>query len=196
MVLPHLEISQTDLDGVMRIGKRKMGDARGHFSRMFCETELADAGLNIQINQINHSYSAQKGTLRGMHFQYAPAAETKIVSCLRGSVFDVALDLREGSDSFGQWFGEILSAKNWTSLYIPPGFAHGFQTLENDVELLYLHTAPYTPEFEGGVNPLDKETGIKWPLPVSEISKRDQALPMIRKLPRKINLPAGTAPPR
>jgi len=191
--LQHLEISETDLNGVMRIGKRKLGDARGHFSRMFCKQELAEAGLDIDITQINHTYSAQKGTIRGMHFQYAPAAEVKIVSCLRGCVLDVALDLREGSDSFGRWIAVELSSKNWASLYIPPGFAHGFQALENDVELLYLHSAPYTPECEGGVNPLDDEIGIKWPLPVTEISQRDQMLPAISNLAPKINLPAGTA---
>lgn len=194
--MPHLEISPTDLDGVMRIGKRKLGDARGHFSRVFCNQELADAGLDIEITQINHTYSAQKGTIRGMHFQYPPAAEVKIVSCLRGSVLDVALDLREGSDSFGRWTAHVLSAENWTSLYIPQGFAHGFQALENDVELLYLHSEPYTPELEGGVNPLDDEIGIKWPLPVTEISQRDQMLPLISKLPHKIDLSADTAQPR
>lgn len=194
--MAHLEISKTVLDGVMRIDKCKTGDARGHFSRMFCNQELADAGLDIGIAQINHTYSAQKGTIRGMHFQYAPAAEVKIISCLRGSILDVVLDLRGGSDSFGRWTAVELSAKNWTSLYIPPGFAHGFQALENDVELLYLHSAPYTPELEGGVNPLDDEIGIKWPLPVTKISQRDQTLPTISKLPRKINLSVGTVPPR
>ncbi len=189
----NLKISKTDLDGVMRLEKRKLGDARGHISRMFCNQELANFGLDIGIAQINHTYSAQSGTIRGMHFQYAPAAETKIVSCLRGSILDVALDLREGSDSFGRWTAHVLSANNWTSLYIPQGFAHGFQTLENDVELLYLHSAPYTPDLEGGVNPLDDEIGIKWPLPVTQISQRDQMMPAISKLPRKINLSADTA---
>ena len=179
----------------MRISKRKLGDARGHFSRLFCQDELDAAGLHTDITQINHSYSARKGTLRGLHFQYPPAGEVKIVSCLRGRVLDVAVDLREGSDSFGRWIAVELSAENWSSLYIPPGFAHGFQTLEPDVELLYLHSAPYAPDCEGGVNPLDDEIGIKWPLPVTEISPRDQALPRLRNLPRKINLSAATAPP-
>ncbi len=192
----NLKISKTDLDGVMRLEKRKLGDARGHISRMFCNQELANFGLDIGIAQINHTYSAQSGTIRGMHFQYAPAAETKIVSCLRGSILDVALDLREGSDSFGRWTAHVLSANNWASLYIPQGFAHGFQTLENDVELLYLHSAPYTPDLEGGVNPLDDEIGIKWPLPVTQISQRDQMMPAISKLPRKIGLSADTAPRR
>ncbi|AXX99732.1 dTDP-4-dehydrorhamnose 3,5-epimerase [Profundibacter amoris] len=181
---------------MMRIDKRKLGDARGHFSRLFCNQELAGAGLDMEIAQINHSYSARKGTLRGMHFQYPPASEVKIVSCLRGRILDVAVDLREGSDSFGRWTAVELSAENWCSLYIPPGFAHGFQTLEPDVELLYLHSAPYTPDCEGGVNPLDDEIGIKWPLDVTEISPRDQALPTLRNLPRKISPDAATAPPR
>ncbi len=179
----------------MLLEKRKLGDERGHFSRMFCNHELGELGLDIGIVQINHTYSAEKGTIRGMHFQHAPAAETKIVSCLRGSVLDVALDLREGSDSFGRWTAHVLSAENWSSLYIPPGFAHGFQTLENDVELLYLHSAPYTPELEGGVNPLDDEIGIKWPLPVTQISQRDQMMPSLSKLPRKVDLSAGTVLP-
>jgi len=190
--LAHLEISKTDLSGVLRLQKRKLGDARGHFSRLFCADELAAVGLDEPLQQINHSYSARAGTLRGMHLQFPPAAETKIVSCLRGSVFDVALDLRAGSDSFGRWVAEPLSAENWVSLLIPPGVAHGFQTLTDDVELLYFHTAPYRPECEGGVNPLDEETAIPWPLPISQISARDQALATLSQM----RPPAAPAAPR
>src|SRR5690606_8404515 len=118
--------------------------------------------------------STRRGTIRGLHFQYAPHAETKIVSCLQGSIYDVAVDLRAGSQTFLQWYGLILSAERQNSLVIPPGFAHGFQTLEDNTQILYLVSAPYSAADEDGLNPLDPTIGIEWPLPPSEISPRDQ----------------------
>jgi dTDP-4-dehydrorhamnose 3,5-epimerase len=114
-----------------------------------------------------------------MHFQCAPHDEAKFVSCLVGEVFDVAVDLRPWSSTYLQWHGEVLSAQNGRSMMIPGGFAHGFQTLTEDCELIYLHDKPYAPEAEGGVNPLDPKLAIAWPLPVGQISARDQALPEI-----------------
>jgi dTDP-4-dehydrorhamnose 3,5-epimerase len=131
------------------------------------------------IKQINHTGTKQAGTIRGMHFQHAPHAEIKIVSCLKGKVFDVAVDLRANSPTFLQWFATELSAENHHSLYIPEGFAHGFQTLTNDCELVYLHTAEYSPNHESALNPLDPKLAITWPDLISEISARDQNHPMI-----------------
>jgi dTDP-4-dehydrorhamnose 3,5-epimerase len=113
--------------------------------------------------------------VRGMHFQYPPNSEDKFVSCLRGEVFDVAVDLRAGSPTFMHWRAELLSAENSKSFFIPKGFAHGFQTLTKNCELIYLHTQPYAPDAEGGLNPLDPRVGIEWPLPIADISPRDRA---------------------
>jgi len=128
-----------------------------------------------QIVRINHTYTQHKGTVRGMAFQNAPHVEMKFVSCLRGSVFDVAVDLRKGSPTFLQWHAELLSADNYKTFAIPEGFAHGFQTLTDDCEMLYLHTAAYAPGAEAGLNPQDPKLAITWPLPIAGISSRDAA---------------------
>lgn len=124
--------------------------------------------------QINHSFTRRRGAVRGLHFQYLPHTETKIVTCLRGEIFDVAVDLRHDSPTLLRWYGEILSAANGKSLYIPEGFAHGFQNLTEECELLYLHTEAYTAQEEGGVHPLDPRVGVGWPLPITELSPRDE----------------------
>ena len=129
----------------------------------------------MSVCQINHSFTRHKGTLRGLHFQHPPHAERKLVSCIQGEVFDVAVDLRADSPTFLQWHGEILSAQNQRSLYIPKGFAHGFQTLTDDCELIYLHSTEYQAQFEDGLNAHDARLNIDWPLSASEISARDQA---------------------
>ena len=134
---------------------------------------MANLGWRLPIAQINHSLTRQKGAVRGMHFQFPPHAEDKYVSCLRGEVFDVAVDLREGSPSFMRWHGERLSAGNGRSMLIPQGFAHGFQSLEADCELIYLHSRPYAPQAEGGLHPKDPLLAIAWPLPVVDLSERD-----------------------
>lgn len=154
-------------------------DNRGFFSRFFCAEEFATLGLAAPIVQINHTVTLKKGAVRGMHFQYPPHAETKIVSCLNGIIFDVAVDLRRGSKTFLKWHGEILSSENRKSLFIPEGFAHGFQTLSENCELIYLHTAPYTVDTEGALNAVDPSLGIDWPLPISEMSGRDKLHPFI-----------------
>lgn len=164
----------TDLAGCSVVRRQVLGDERGFLSRLFCTQEFAALGLNRPIAQINHTYTAQKGTVRGMHFQHPPYTETKLVTCIRGEVFDVAVDLRKGSASFLQHHKEILSAENQTALYIPDGFAHGFQTLTDDCELLYLHTAVYNPEAEDGLHAQDPGLGIQWPLPITEMSERDR----------------------
>ncbi|MEW5815845.1 MAG: dTDP-4-dehydrorhamnose 3,5-epimerase [Spirochaetota bacterium] len=149
------------------------GDARGSFTRLLCMDELKKIGHIKQIVQVNHSYSQSKGTIRGLHFQYQPYEEIKLVICIRGKVFDVIVDLRSGSPTFLKWQSLELSMENRRMMYIPEGFAHGFQTLEDETELLYFHTAYYAPDYEGGVLYNDQKLGIAWPLAASEISARD-----------------------
>ena len=174
---PWMTVTPTMLAGLMRVDRRQQEDARGFFSRLFCADELRAIGADASIAQVNHSFTRRRGSVRGMHFQYPPHAETKFVSCLRGEVFDVAIDLRRGSPTFLQWHAELLSETNHRSLFIPRGFAHGFQTLRDDCELLYLHSAAYAPGAEGGLSPTDARVGIRWPLPLAEISERDAAHP-------------------
>jgi len=169
-----MKIKQTPLQDAFSIEPEPFEDDRGLFARVFCQQELQHILHNKNIVQINHSITKQKGAIRGMHFQYPPKAEIKMVKCLRGSVFDVIIDLRKGSPTFLKWHGETLSYENMRMLYIPEGFAHGFQTLEENSELLYLHTEFYSPEHEGGVRYDDPKVGIKWPSKVTDISEKDK----------------------
>ncbi len=171
----RFDIQATRLPGLEVIVRKPLGDGRGYLERMFCVDELRDVFGGRRIVQINHTLTQHKGTVRGMHFQHAPHAEMKFVSCLRGSVFDVAVDLRKGSPTFLQWHAELLRADNHKTLAIPEGFAHGFQTLTDDCEMLYLHTAAYAPGAEAGLNPQDAKLAITWPLPIAGISPRDAA---------------------
>ena len=167
------------LDGVLRVELEPLEDERGFFARSFCKSEFAAQGLFADVAQINSSYTARKGSIRGLHFQRAPAAEAKLVRVVRGAICDVAVDLRSGSRTFGQWVSERLSADNRRALYIPEGFAHGFQTLSDNVEIIYLHSVPFAPGLGGGVRFDDREIGVDWPLPVSVISLKDQELPSL-----------------
>ncbi len=175
----RFDIAPTALTGLHTVARKPRGDARGYFERMFCLEDLAALLAGRAVVQINHTVTARRGTVRGMHFQRPPSAETKLVSCLRGEVFDVAVDLRRGSPTFLAWHGEVLSATNHKTLYIPEGFAHGFQTLTDDCELLYLHTAAYNAEAEGGVSALDPRLAIAWPLPPDGLSARDTQHPAV-----------------
>jgi dTDP-4-dehydrorhamnose 3,5-epimerase len=170
------------LAGLMRIARRRTEDERGFFSRVFCAEELTNAGFDLPVAQVNHALTRRRGAVRGLHFQFPPHAEIKLVSCLRGEVFDVAVDLRRDSPTFLQWHGEILSHENMRSLLIPEGFAHGFQTLVDDCELLYCHSRPYVAAAEGAINPLDPAVAIAWPLPFTDVSVRDRAHPPIDPL--------------
>src|ERR1039458_2395045 len=169
----RFDLLDTPLQGLKLIQRHPIGDQRGYLERIFCGEELQPLLLGRGIAQINRTLTAKSGAVRGLHFQYPPHAETKIVSCLRGEVFDVAVDLRSGSPTFLQWHAEILSAVNHRTLLIPEGFAHGFQTLTEDCELLYFHTAPYQPSAEGGLNARDPRLNIRWPTAVTELSSRD-----------------------
>ncbi len=167
------------LGGLKRIERQRLGDNRGFLSRLFCSQDMREAGWTKPIAQINQTVTVKQGTVRGLHFQRPPYAEMKLVSCLRGVIWDVAVDLRAGSPTFLQWHGERLSAENGFALLIPEGFAHGFQTFTDDVELLYCHSVAYVPSAEAGLNPMDKRLGISWPLPLREISKRDAEHPLL-----------------
>lgn len=168
-----------NIKGAYEITLEKHGDDRGFFARVFCEREFEALGLTKKWSQINISYSQAKGTLRGLHFQRAPATEVKLVRCVKGKVLDVFLDVRAQSATFGQHDAIVLDAEVKNSVYIPAGCAHGFQTLSDDAELLYFHSHAYEPGLEGGVNPLDPALNISWPLPVSQMSVRDQSLPVL-----------------
>ena len=167
------------LKGLIRIMKRPIADSRGCFTRLFCMEEFQNIGFSKPIAQINYSRTDKKGTIRGMHFQHPPFAEDKIVTCIRGKVFDVALDIRKGSPTFLHWHGEMLSADNQTSLFIPKGFAHGFQTLVEDCQLLYAHSNCYVPGSESGLNALDSKLAINWPIEAKDMSKRDRKHPWL-----------------
>jgi dTDP-4-dehydrorhamnose 3,5-epimerase len=173
--MSRFSILETPLPGLVRVQRHPVGDARGHLARLFCADDLCGAGWHGPVAQINHTRTTRAGTLRGLHFQHPPHAEIKLVSCLRGEVWDVAVDLRRGSPTFLRWHAEKLSADNGMALLIPRGFAHGFQTLGDDAEMLYCHSAAYAPAAEGGLHPLDERLAIAWPLAVSEISARDAA---------------------
>jgi dTDP-4-dehydrorhamnose 3,5-epimerase len=175
----RFDIDATALPGLNVLIRKQYCDSRGWFERMFCIDELQEVLGKRSVVQINHTLTQQKGSVRGMHFQHAPSAEMKFVSCLRGEVFDVAVDLRLGSATFLQWHAELLSADNRKTLAIPEGFAHGFQTLTDDCEMFYLHTAAYDPAAEGGLNPQDPALAITWPLPMTELSARDASHPLI-----------------
>lgn len=175
----RLIVSDTPLSGLKLIQRQRMGDSRGFLSRLFCADELAAAGWQGGIAQINHTMTARQGTVRGLHFQNPPHAEIKLVSCVRGEVWDVAVDLRPDSPTFLQWHAAHLSAENGHALLIPKGFAHGFQTISDDVEMLYCHSTAYAPGAEGGLNPLDPRLGVTWPRAVAEMSPRDTGHSMV-----------------
>lgn len=169
----------TDLAGLTLIERKPIADTRGFLARLYCAEEFRAVGWSKPIAQINHTLTRKCGAVRGLHFQYPPYTESKLVNCLKGQVFDVAVDLRRGSPTFLKWYGAILSADNHRSLLIPGGFAHGFQSLTDDCELVYLHTTPYHPEAESALNVKDPKLGISWPLPITELSERDRAHPFI-----------------
>lgn len=162
------------LAGLKLVERCPLADQRGWLQRFYCVDEFAAMGLPKPIAQINVTSTKHAGTVRGMHFQYSPAAESKIISCLRGRIFDVAVDLRRDSPTFLQWHAEILSPEAMNSLIIPEGFAHGFQTLTDECEMLYFHTAKYQADCEGGVNPIDPMLAINWPIAITDLSDRDR----------------------
>lgn len=171
--MKHLIVRATPIPGVLVIKRQSFCDKRGSFQRLFCLKELSDFIGNREIRQINQTKTENKGTVRGIHFQYPPHAELKYVSCLQGEIWDVAVDLRAGSPTFLRHFGIALTASNNLSLIIPEGVGHGYQSQTDHCEMLYLHTRDYSRNHEGCVDPLDEALGVDWPLPVTSISDRD-----------------------
>lgn len=170
------------LSGAFRIDLEPRGDERGFFSRIFCAEEFSSHGLAEHWAQCNISFSAKKGTIRGLHFQRPPSAETKLVRCTRGAIFDVIVDLRLGSPTYGKWHSEMLDDTNRAMICVPEGFAHGLQTLTDDVEILYFVSASYCADDEGGLRWNDPTLGVPWPLSVSDISARDRTLPYLDEM--------------
>lgn len=175
----RFDIVATALAGLQLIRRLPIRDERGWLERMYCADEFAALMSGQAIAQINRTLTTQQGTVRGMHFQMPPHMEAKLVSCLKGAVFDVAVDVRRDSPTFLHWHGELLSAENHHSLLIPPGFAHGFQTLEADCELLYLHSERFAPQAEAGLNARDPRLAIHWPQPIGARSARDATHPLL-----------------
>lgn len=165
--------SETRLAGAYTVGIDRRKDDRGYFARMFCADEFSAHGLRSMVAQASVSFNAKRGTLRGLHFQYPPAAETKYVRCTKGAVFDVIVDLRPESSTYLEHLAVVLSAENGRGLYVPRRFAHGFVTLENDTELTYLISESHTPNAEGGLRYDDPMLGVDWPLPARVVSPRD-----------------------
>lgn len=172
-----MKFTQTTLKDAVVMDLERRGDARGFFARTFCVDEFGREGLVTDFVQANHSQNVRAGTLRGMHFQKAPHGEVKLVRCVKGAIHDVIIDLRPDSPSFGRWEGFDLTEANGRVLYVPVGFAHGFQTLEDDTAVTYQVSHCYTPGAEGGVRWDDPAFAIAWPRPVTVISEKDAAWP-------------------
>ncbi len=183
-----MKFKKTKLNDLYMIEPEPFQDERGKFFRIFCNKEFELIKHSKEIVQVNQSMTKIKGSIRGMHFQYPPKAEIKLVRCLYGSVFDVAIDLRKKSPTLFQWYSEILTPENMKMMYIPEGFAHGFQTLEDNTGLIYFHTDYYSAEHEGGVRFNDPKINIKWPLVISYISKSDKEIKLINEVIEGIEL--------
>lgn len=177
-----MRLTPLAISGAYSVSLDAMQDSRGSFGRLFCAQSFAEAGLETNWVQTNLSRSARRGTIRGLHFQSAPFVETKLLACLSGRIFDVLLDLRKDSVTFGSWISIELDGKQGDAVYIPEGIAHGFQTLSDDVTLHYSHSRPYSPDHQGGVNFADPTVGVDWPLPADVLSERDAGLPFFQDL--------------
>lgn len=183
----RFQVTDLPLGGLKLVQRKTLSDLRGRFGRLFCLEDLGTIWTG-PIVQVNHTYTSARGTIRGMHYQNPPHAEKKIVMCLRGEVWDVAVDLRSGSSTFLQWHAEVLSGTNERAMLIPEGFAHGFQTRTDDVEMLYFHSKKYSPTDEGGLSPQDPKLSIPWPLPIAGMSERDREWPLISNQYKGISL--------
>ena len=176
-----LELRPLRLDGLFEVRPARFGDDRGFFSEVWSRERMEDAGIRLDFVQDNHSYSAARGVLRGLHFQKPPFAQDKLVRVSRGSIFDVAVDIRRESPTFGKWAGIVLSAELWNQLLIPKGFAHGFVTLEDHTEVQYKVTAPYRADHDQAILFSDPAIGIEWPVSADEIqlSAKDRSAPLL-----------------
>lgn len=175
-----MNIIETSIQGVKIIEPKVFGDHRGWFMETYSDVLFEEAGIDIKFVQDNQSFSAAKGTLRGLHYQLNPKAQTKLVRCTMGSIFDVAVDIRKGSPTFGNWFGIELSADNKKQLLVPKGFAHGFMTLTDDVEVQYKVDELYAPECDRGILWSDPEINVEWPIDISPVlSVKDEKAPLL-----------------
>jgi len=174
-----MKLIETSIQDLFLLQSSIFIDERGMFARTFCKNEFKQIGFDKEFVQFNHSFNKQKGTVRGMHFQNAPYCETKLIRCIQGAVYDVAVDLRKGSPTFLQYLGIELNAENMVSILIPEGFAHGFQTLEENSALIYHHTQYYTPNADAGIRFDDPALDIYWKLPVTSISEKDKSYKLI-----------------
>ena len=174
-----MNFQPTPIQGLWEITTTPRFDARGSLTRLYCADEFEEVTPGLRFVQVNHSITAKQGTVRGMHFQRAPALEAKLIRCLRGSVFDVIVDVRENSPTFGSWHALELNDANQRQVLIPPGCAHGFQSLADDSQLLYQHSAAYAPYCEDGLAFDDVQVGIRWPLPITDVSDRDRGFKRI-----------------
>lgn len=177
--MARFDFLSTPIAGLVVVQRHRLEDRRGFLSRFYCAEEFKTTGMLHSIVQINHTLTRRKGAVRGLHFQRPPHAETKLVSCLHGEIFDVAVDLRKDSPTFLEWHAALISADNQRSFLIPEGFAHGFQALTDECELIYLHSAAHEPAAEGALNARDPRLGIAWPLEIEEISNRDRNHPLL-----------------
>jgi dTDP-4-dehydrorhamnose 3,5-epimerase len=177
-----------EVDGAFLVRSEPRADARGWFMRIFCAETFEANGLVPAIAQVNLAETVMAGTVRGLHYQLPPAAEAKLVRCVAGAIFDVVVDNRSGSPTFGSWAGRELVADEAAALYVPPGCAHGYQALTDGARALYHTSVPYAPELERGINPTDPAVGIFWPRPPAHLSAKDQALPPLDAA----DLPTGT----
>jgi dTDP-4-dehydrorhamnose 3,5-epimerase len=178
--MSRFDYINTSIEGLKIIQRKSLQDNRGFLSRFYCAEEFSAIGMHKPIAQINHTLTRQKGAVRGLHFQYPPFVETKVVSCIKGEILDIAVDIRQGSPTFLKWHAEVLSEQNQRSLMLPEGFAHGFQALSEDCELIYLHTAAYDQRSEGALNINDPILGIQLLLEIKDLSERDRTHPMIK----------------
>ena len=178
------EIRPLGLEGLFEISPRRFGDERGFFSEVWREDQMADGGISVHFVQDNHSYSSRRGVLRGLHFQLPPAAQDKLIRVSKGAVFDVAVDIRPNSPTFGRWAGLVVSAARWNQLFVPKGIAHGFMTLEDDTEVLYKASAPYSPQHERAIRFDDPAVGVEGPSEGMELtlSEKDRAAPFLAEV--------------
>lgn len=177
-----IQIKRLSIPDVLEITPPRFGDHRGFFSEVWNAAALADLGVSVDFVQDNHSCSSAAGVLRGLHYQVGPSAQDKLVRVVRGSIFDVAVDIRRGSDSFGRWVGLEVSAEKWNQIFVPKGFAHGFVTLEPGTEVIYKVSAPYAPDQERSIRYDDPQIGIEWPMAADTLtlSEKDRDAPLLK----------------
>jgi dTDP-4-dehydrorhamnose 3,5-epimerase len=180
--LNRFEVEDTKLAGLKRVRRSRLGDDRGFLARLFCADELRDAGWNAPLAQVNHTRTARRGSVRGLHFQHPPRAEKKLVHCLRGEVFDVAVDLRRGSPTYGQWEGYVLDDETHRQLFVPAGFGHGFAVLSEIADVAYLLSSVYDPDTEAGIAWDDPDVGVEWPVSDPLLSERDKSAPRLAEV--------------